>query len=70
MLQHGVPEHARSDKGAEMTARRVKQWLQTVGTQPLFIEPGSLWATRRSSIFRQVTARSHSSDWLDVPRWR
>jgi transposase InsO family protein len=29
--------------GAEMTARRVKQWLQTVGTQPLFIEPGSPW---------------------------
>ena len=43
MLQHGVPEHVRSDNGAEMTARRVKQWLQTVGTQPLFIEPGSPW---------------------------
>jgi hypothetical protein len=23
MLQHGVPEHVRSDNGAEMTARRV-----------------------------------------------
>ena len=43
MLAHGVPEHVRSDNGAEMTARRVKQWLQTVGTQPLFIEPGSPW---------------------------
>ena len=40
-IQHGVPQHVRSDYGAEMTARRVKQWLQTVGTQPLFIEPGS-----------------------------
>jgi putative transposase len=43
MLTHGVPEHVRSDNGAEMTARRVKQWLQTVGTRPLFIEPGSPW---------------------------
>ena len=43
MPAHGVPEHVRSDNGAEMTARRVKQWLQTVGTQPLFIEPGSSW---------------------------
>jgi transposase InsO family protein len=43
MLAHGVPEHVRSDNGAEMTARRVKQWLQTVGTQPLFMEPGSPW---------------------------
>jgi methionine sulfoxide reductase catalytic subunit len=43
MLAHGVPEHVRSDNGAEMTACRVKQWLHTVGTRPLFIEPGSPW---------------------------
>ena len=43
MLKHGVPEYVRSDNGAEMTARRVKRWLETVGTQPLFIEPGSPW---------------------------
>ena len=43
MLAHGVPEHVRSDNGAEMTARRVKQWLASVGTKPLFIEPGSPW---------------------------
>jgi putative transposase len=43
MLEHGVPEHVRSDNGAEMTARRVRSWLETVGTEPLFIEPGSPW---------------------------
>jgi len=43
MLEHGVPEHVRSDNGAEMTARRVRSWMETVGTQPLFIEPGSPW---------------------------
>ena len=43
MLEHGVPEHVRSDNGSEMTAQRVRSWLATVGTQPLFIEPGSPW---------------------------
>ena len=43
MLQHGVPEHVRSDNGSEMTALRVRSWLTTLGTQPLFIEPGSPW---------------------------
>jgi putative transposase len=43
MLQHGVPEHVRSDNGAEMTAKRVKNWLHTLGTKPLYIEPGSPW---------------------------
>ncbi len=44
MLTRRVPEHVRSDNGAEMTAWRVKLWLQTVGTQPLYIEPDSPWA--------------------------
>ena len=43
MLQYGIPEHVRSDNGAEMTAQRVRNWLAGVGTQPLFIEPGSPW---------------------------
>jgi len=43
MLKYGVPEHVRSDNGAEMTAKRVRKWLQTLGTKPLFIEPGSPW---------------------------
>ena len=43
MLQYGVPEHVRSDNGSEMTSLRVRSWLTTLGTQPLFIEPGSPW---------------------------
>jgi len=43
MLQHGVPQHVRSDNGGEMTAQRVRKWLKTLGTKPLFIEPGSPW---------------------------
>ena len=54
MLQHGVPEHV-SDSGAEMTAERVRKWLQTLGTQPLFIEPGNPW--ENGYLQRQVAGR-------------
>lgn len=43
MLVHGVPEHIRSDNGPEMTSKTVRDWLTAVGTQALFIEPGSPW---------------------------
>ena len=43
MLVHGIPEHLRSDNGPEMTSKAVREWLATVGTQILFIEPGSPW---------------------------
>ena len=38
-----VPEHIRSDNGSEFTATAVRTWLQKVGVQTLFIEPGSPW---------------------------
>ena len=43
MLMRGVPEHIRSDNGAEMTAKVVRSWLTQVGAKTLFIEPGSPW---------------------------
>ena len=43
MLVRGVPEHIRSDNGAEMTAKVVRNWLMQVGAQTLYIEPGSPW---------------------------
>ena len=39
----GVPVHLRSDNGPEFTATLVRGWLETLGVQPLFIEPGSPW---------------------------
>ena len=42
-VAYGVPEHVRSDNGAEMRADRVRKWLASLGSQPLFIEPGSPW---------------------------
>ena len=43
MVERGVPEHIRSDNGAEFTAKAVRDWLAKVGTKTLFIEPGSPW---------------------------
>jgi putative transposase len=41
MLEHGVPEHIRSDNGPEFAARKLRQWLSAVGAKTLYIEPGS-----------------------------
>jgi putative transposase len=38
-----IPEHIRSDNGVEFTARAVRAWLDRLGVQTLFIEPGSPW---------------------------
>jgi transposase InsO family protein len=43
MVVRGVPEHIRSDNGPEMTAKVVRQWLASVGSKTLYIEPGSPW---------------------------
>jgi IS30 family transposase len=39
----GLPEHIRSDNGAEFTANVVRIWLQELGVATLYIEPGSPW---------------------------
>jgi transposase InsO family protein len=43
MLTRGIPEHIRSDNGSEMTAKVVRSWFATLGTNTLYIEPGSPW---------------------------
>ena len=42
-IKHGVPDYIRSDNGSEFTARMVRHWLQQIGVQTLYIEPGSPW---------------------------
>ncbi len=42
-LEHGVPEHIRSDNGPEFVAKAVREWLSNLGVRTLFIEPGSPW---------------------------
>ena len=43
MLQHGTPEHIRSDNGPQMAAKKLRSWLQRIGTQTAYITPGSPW---------------------------
>ena len=42
-LEHGSPEHIRSDNGPEFVAKAVRKWLGDLGVTTLFIEPGSPW---------------------------
>ena len=43
MLWRGIPEHIRSDNGPEFVAQQLRTWLTSLGTGPLYIEPGSPW---------------------------
>jgi putative transposase len=39
----GVPRHVRSDNGPEFVAAAIRRWLDQVGVEALYIEPGSPW---------------------------
>ena len=43
MLTRGTPEHIRSDNGPEFVATRLRQWLEVLEVNPVYIEPGSPW---------------------------
>ena len=42
-VERGTPDYTRSDNGPEFTAHLIREWLQRLGVQTLFIEPGSPW---------------------------
>jgi transposase InsO family protein len=42
-IEHGLPEHIRSDNGPEFIARKLRMWLKDIGVKTLYIEPGSPW---------------------------
>jgi transposase InsO family protein len=42
-VQRAIPAYIRSDNGSEFTAKTVRDWLNRLGVQTLFIEPGSPW---------------------------
>ena len=43
MIQRGSPRCIRSDNGPEFIAEAIKKWLGSIGTDTLFVEPGSPW---------------------------
>jgi putative transposase len=51
VAQHGVPDHLRSDNGAEFVARAVQVWLAESGVQTLYIEPGKPWQNGKEERF-------------------
>jgi len=42
-IRRGTPQFIRSDNGPEFVAQLIRQWLQDLGVQTAFIEPGSPW---------------------------
>ena len=42
-VQHGPPDHIRSDNGSEFAAHAVRDWRAKIGVKTLYIEPGSPW---------------------------
>jgi len=42
-IQRGVPTYLRSDNGPEFTSKSVRDWLERLRVQTLFIEPGCPW---------------------------
>ena len=42
-IRRGIPDHIRSDNGAEFTANVIRRWLTRLGIKTLYIEPGSPW---------------------------
>ncbi len=42
-IDRGMPDHIRSDNGAEFTAKAVRSWLGKMEVKPTYIEPGSPW---------------------------
>jgi putative transposase len=40
---YGAPQYLRSDNGPEFVALAVLRWVQTVGIDPAFIDPGKPW---------------------------
>lgn len=42
-IQRGTPAYLRSDNGPEFTAKAIRDWLERLKVQTLFIEPGCPW---------------------------
>lgn len=42
-IERGIPDHIRSDNGAEFTSRSIRAWLSQLNVKTLYIEPGSPW---------------------------
>ena len=51
MLTRGAPRHIRSDNGPEFIAAAIRRFLEQVGVETLYIEPGSPWQNAYAESF-------------------
>ena len=58
-LQHGAPEHIRSDNGPELIANALRAWLGRIGVKTLYIEPGSPWENGYCESFNSKLRDEH-----------
>ena len=49
--RYGAPRYLRSDNGPEFIAEAVSKWLESVGTETVFIEPGKPWQNGQAESF-------------------
>ncbi len=42
-ITRGIPDHIRSDNGAEFTSKAIQAWLPKLNVKTLYITPGSPW---------------------------
>ena len=62
ILFRGIPENIRSDNGPEFVAKEVRQqWLAKLGTETLYIEPGSPWENGYCESFNGTRSRRQRS---------
>jgi putative transposase len=63
---YGIPMYLRPDNGSEFIARCIQGWLETQGTKPLFIEPGSPWQNGKCESFNgRLRDECLNLEWFD-----
>lgn len=63
---YGIPLYLRSDNGSEFIAHCLQGWLETQGTRPLFIEPGSPWQNGKCESFNgRFRDECLNMEWFD-----
>lgn len=80
LAMRGVPKCIRSDNGPEFIARAIRTWLDRVGVETLYVEPGSPWQNGYAESFHGrlrdeflaveefeslVAARKLTANWRD-----
>jgi hypothetical protein len=67
-VSRGTPDFIRSDYGSEFTAQAVRDWLERVGVDTLFITPGSPWENGYIESFNGKLRDGEAK--ILIERWR